>query len=549
MCKNLKECLEERVEFYTQYPYCAARRMVFYMWDTTDEKAVIFCRVLKKVIEAANGQAWPVSADSQEKMLEVFRIEREKCQKRMEKTCWPACPQDTYILVVGTSPGIAKKLDDYACSAEYARLTDTDVWEKSVGDEHFNCRTEWRIGKEDVGAAAALLMHAAYSDRLIRPESYDSNRYNVYSLKSREYHAAEEEICSHFHTILAMQLEASEYDMETLAESLGVKAMGREAAGLCMKPEWIPIVGHEELKEDLREQYPSKIAAYFKDDDRIRTDRTVWDVLSVFQGDGSGIPRTEWLRKKVKEEELPVFCRRIVKREKENIKRILRKNISLHDLTYSLPGKLEDYSSQTHLQKKAVEKRIEEELRCRFASKSLKIVDLWDGLGRYYQLWHNYMKICAEKVCVDEIKGIIEEMKADAVRNRREIEIAKSALAKLSIGFLNPNPKIKREDFIENAVWDEKSLMEAIKRYNAYTEFSGEDIVKLQTVADSMYQDLGDKHVDSSRHPQIYLIFNEGIDVKENGDDCYFKWTRVPVSYIPKTFVRELKVYNIVSRK
>lgn len=549
MCRNLKECLEEQVRSYTQYSYCAARRMVFYMWDTTDEKAVIFCRALKKVIEAANVEVWPVSADSREKMPEVFRTEREKCRKRMEKTCWPACPRDTYILVVGTSPGIAKKLDAYARNAEFVRLTDTDVWEKSVGDEHFNCRAEWRIGKEDVGAAAALLMHAAYSDRLIRPESYDSNRYNVYGLKSREYHAAEETICSRFHTILALQMEASEYDMETLAESLGVKAMSSKAASQCMKPEWIPIVGHEELEENLKEQYPYKIVAYFKEDDRIRTDWTVWDILSVFQGKKDGIPGTEWLRKKVEEEELPFFCRRIAKSEKEDIKRILRKNISLHDLSCSLSRKLEDYSRQTHLQKKEAEKRIEEELKSEFVPKSLRIMDVRDGLVGYYQLWHNYMKICAEKVCLDEIKEIVGEMQTDAVRSRREIEIAKSALESLSIGFLDSKPKIKGEDFTGNAVWDEKSLMEAINGFDAYTEFSAEDIVKLQVVADSAYQVLGDMHVDRSRHPHIYLIYNEGIDVKENGDDCYFEWNRIPVGYIPKTFVRELRVYNIVLRE
>lgn len=549
MCRNLKECLEERVGSYTRYPYCAARRMVFYMWDTTDEEAVIFCRALKKVMEEANVQAWPVSADSREKLPEVFRTEREKCRKRMEKTCWPACPRDTYILVVGTSPGIPKKLDAYASSAEFVRLTDTDVWEKSVGDEHFNCRAEWRIGKEDVGAAAALLMHAAYSDRLIRPESYDSNRYNVYGLKLKEYHAAEEAICSRFHTILALQLEASEYDMETLAESLGVKAMSRKAAARCMKPEWIPIVGYEELEENLKGQYSSKIVAYFKEDDRIRTDWIVWDVLSVFQGKKDGIPGTEWLRKKVAAEELPVFCRRIAKREKEDIKRILRKNISLQDLSGSLSGKLEDYSSQMCLQKKEAEKRIEEELKSEFVPKSLRIMDVRDGLGGYYQLWHDYMELCAEKVCLDEIKEIVGEMQTDAVRSRREIEIAKSALESLSIGFLDSKPKIKGEDFTGNAVWDEKSLMEAINGFDAYTEFSAEDIVKLQVVADSAYQVLGDMHVDRSRHPHIYLIYNEGIDVKENRDDCYFEWIRIPVGYIPKTFVRELRVYNIVLRE
>ncbi len=548
MANNLKECLEERIEANTLYPECRVCRAVFYIWDTADTVAAAFCAELNK---KKKGHARPIAAENPEKAALRLNMEWNKCQDKII-SCEISCQKGLYVLVIGSGelPEIADRIVLPASGCvEYARVVEDMDWNCTGQGNVPASLTEWRIRRHDVGAAAVLLMHAAYSEKLISSEG-SLQRDCVFGLKFREYSAVKEAICRHFQEILDRKMKRSE-NFSHVGEFLYVNENVQKMMNACVKAEGLPFVGYEKLRVELSNQYGrswnQKILAVFAE--KYRRVQTNWSnkkVLAVFQGKdaASALPNVEVLRIRTREH-LVRLGSQIVEQKNASILESLHRNFSFDDLKYHLPLELETLSRDNRRQAAEAEGNLKKVLDEGFAFKTLTIDDIMEELRKYYDLWNLYIEKFAESTYLQCLAEFVKELSQREKGNYESLKKAKTVLSNFGGSLYLTHEETAEDAGVGELLFSQEDLEESIKRYTNYAEYHNGDGARLIGAVDKEYQGTEDNNVNERRHPQIHVIFNEALNGGDVEESTRFKWIKHAVDYAPKSVFWELKIYTL----
>lgn len=538
---ELVQCLEERIKYSTKYPDCVACRAVFYIWNEEDKAANDFCKDLKQRV---NGQAEPIAINKTTDVSGMLQEKWKSCVDKMDAR-EAAYRKGIYVLAIGPPFAITERIKLPGNGViEFAIITEDNRQERAAHGENASFYTRWRIRKADIGAAALLLLHAAYDDCLIRPNH--SSGYYEFGLKYDEYNIAREELCCHYLTILNRRLSESRFDLEIIEEKLSIEKNIKKICDKWIKPEWIPIVGYDVLIKELEDQHQKNFLQKWVSITRkntVQTKRSIEEVLSIFNGRVDGKPKAEWLRYKVRTKELPALCDRMIVQEGDKIWNAINAYFSYYDICYSLPQKLKQYSQNLDEDIAIAEKDIETTLQSNFASKSPEIGDVLEGMNQYYSLWDNYIRICAKKEYINGVVELLKEKNETVLKNYQELGKVKNILENSQNKIWKPRMEPKEDVLIAEQIDDKESLMEMIGKFNCYSEFERGAVSEIRNMADVEYQRGSDNNVDDSKRPQFHLIFNNELAEEESENQLCFEWFDHPVSYISRSLIVQLRIY------
>ena len=537
---SLKECLQERIEENTLFPDCKTVRTVLFVWDKNDKMAADFCERLQSL---ANGDAMAICADGSEDASVKLNSALERCREKMQ-LFEISCSKGFYILAVGTSPALMSKLQIPAQGVlEFVRVTDSSTWEKIPEGNPNDFYKEWRIRSSDISAAAVLLFHAAYQEKLLSTDISVSGGARVCGLKFRNYSAVSGEMSRHYLSVLENKISESKYNMSGVNKKLQIEQQIRQVLELCIQPDWIPFTGYEILREELEEQYSrSFFQRVFLRNSIVRTNWTIREVLCVLQGEEDNQPQPEWVRRRLLEVELPELCEKVMKENRELLKNSLERHFSYYDMCYSLAGNLEKYSQKKRDDIGVTEKRLEEILERTFSSRSLEFPEILKGLRDYYQEWKQYVECCTESLYWSYIADFVKEEMPEYRKKYQELRTARNVLEAFALPLQNTEQAYGREG---SEICSRRELEEEIRHYVSHREFEIEEVFQLLESADNFYQNSDDNHVDTKRRPRICLLFSRELEIRrEECRNTAFRWELLPVDYLPKSLLWELRIYT-----
>ena len=289
------------------------------------------------------------------------------------------------------------------------------------------------------------------------------------------------------------------------------------------------------------------MAALFSKKHRmIQTEWTVEYVLSVLQGGNPDELNVEILRKEMIKTKLPILCRDAIERDEDSVRELLENNFSLYDLKNVLSGKLKEYSSAVLKEALDTETELKESLKKQFACENRELQEILRGLQQYYSLWNTYVIKCAESIYLEKLAEFTDQLDTS---NYQKLFFAKTVLenamySETSAAF-GENEKKELEKQIRS--WED--LLESLRRYISHAEYLKEDIAKMIANADKRYQNTGEMHVDSSRHPNIHMVFHREFEEQGERENHYFEWTLHAVDYAPKSVMWEVRIYTYGNEK
>ncbi len=543
---SLKERLEERVQQCMVYPNCEnqRQRIAFYVWNQADLVADRFCTRLGGL---ANGDARAVFAQNPEDFQKILAGSWRECLDKIHAREL-SCPQGIYVMVVASSSVFLRNMEVFFpdCVVEFCHLIDGMEAREALPDtlDGFASCVEWRMDPENVKAAAALLFYVAFSPELLR-SGFDMSA-KVFRVKYAEYNAVRESISRFFLRLLGRRLQPSGCGIEEIS-SLIQELCAREKKNQFPGVRDLPVVGYENLKEALRNQFSWRFSSLLqRGGNQIETDLSVREVLSVLYGETDGLVSTEWFRKEAAARDMAVSGKKIVKQNKEMIEKEIRKYFSLYDICNTLAGELRKAGNRSKVARDLVQKKLDEIMDRLFMSESLKLGHIFQGLSSYYQEWEKYIELSLEYGCWEAAAGMVQDLRMETNASCQELRIAENVFLNSQIQDWKPKILTEESFYEESSITGIEALETCMKEHMSCAVFCSDNISELIYFRDKALQNSSDRNVDDMMHPKIHLIFQESLaPVDLDGRDApYFDWIQHPVPYISQSLVIELRLYK-----
>ena len=540
------ECLERNTKRLTQYPPCVNQnvRAVYLIWDDTDPVASELARKIDKMRseysrddELKNQliQMVDASAENANGMLE-----KAVCQYKNEVRNCVLKDGTAFFLKVNNADIASDVLTRGICERIHVIGTQAKEEKEAANDLSY----DWEVKQEQAGAVWYLLLDAAFNERTL------SSMYGANSRKTimgwRDYSLARDEMLDYAVQLLDRQLQTTGKQIEEIYRDWRIEQLvGYMWSEKCVKPEWLPVVGYEALREKIVPRggiggrLKKVISTVLHTDAERDIDIRMEDALRIFFGMVGTRSKPEWLRDAVSANLVKRLCQESIT---DNLINGLRSIFSVVDLSGEVSVILTQKAQSIDGKIQEAKDKLECLLDAPYTLKNNKgsIDELMDGFQLYFTQWETYMKLCLEAGCLGEatkkLGGI--RMQCNAIVNQLRTERSRLETQRIK-GWSSAALEGK-----SRMVVNIKSIEDLNKVLDEFATSSCYESMDPKTLQETMAnQYAGKVFATGSSH---FHLFASNKLCEHDADDFLSGWKlhRHSVSYLPENLFLELLVWE-----